>query len=204
MPQSVEDELSVDDYRFVEANQLGTPCSIHRVKPSFIRLLSRTCIATIIMALLLLLSLITLHLMQWHQQDLRGLTPLSQREQEQTMLYLLAGPTLPCLVMILMGGLGLGIVIPQLQSKHIVVCEYGLVQIIQKKKSKYVEIVRWNDIQLIRNIADWNLISVFIRKTHGFIGQSYSITRKSSRPFILDGSYQNLDELIFLIRSKTG
>lgn len=202
MSQPVEDGMSVDNHHFAEVNKLGTPLGVYRIEPSLVRLFRRICLATIIMAVLILLSLITLHLVKWYQQNLQGLIPQSQNEQGQTILYLLVVPSLPCLGMILMGGLGLCIVIPQLQSKRIVICEYGLIQVIKKKKSEYREIVRWSDIQLIRKISDWSLTSTFIRRLYSFAGQSYAITYKNSRVFILDGSYQNLDELIFLIRSK--
>jgi hypothetical protein len=72
---------------------------------------------------------------------------------------------------------------------RVIVCEQGLLKFERKLGKNDVEFVRWEDILAVRQFL---------------IGQDYFITRRGGKALTLTNFYQDIDELIALIRLRSG
>lgn len=127
MSQRSVSEISNEDSRLIEANQLGTPLRLYKLRYGLIRLWSGTIISMIIMGCIALVALLTFTFMNgslpslWHG-------------------YLgKFGLFLPLLVSVLSIACGLFIfyaTVPRDRNERVIVCESGLFQ----NKNKRVEV----------------------------------------------------------------
>ncbi|MFL5703896.1 MAG: hypothetical protein ACJ8AG_13830 [Ktedonobacteraceae bacterium] len=72
---------------------------------------------------------------------------------------------------------------------HVIVCEYGLLQFERILGKNDVEAVHWQDILALRKLPT---------------GQDYVITRQGGKALTLSNFYQDSDELVALIRQRSG
>ena len=175
MSQSVKDELSIGDSHLIDKNHLGAPLSIYRIKPGSGRFFYKVYQFTIVISSLILVITAILGFIGWHQ------------------IYLFITPLFGCACTFFMGIYGLRTEMARLQSARAIVCEHGLLQIIKRIRNNDVEVVRWTNILRIRKAF-----------TFSFIGQeNYYIDRREGKVLILDGCYQDIDELILLIQKRS-
>lgn len=174
MSQSIERQVSDEDYQLIEANRLGTPQGIYRLKPGSIRLLHGGGLFLLVCGVAVPIFLITSSFMGWHKEQADDYLVFAQ-------LVGLSGFSF------LAGLFFLRIVVPQARMKHILVCEHGLLQVEKRIWRKHVQSVHWRDIRAIRK----------------FLGE-YVITYQESEICSLDIMYQNIKELVSLIRQRSG
>lgn len=195
MPQRIESNFSDEDARLIEANQLGSPLGIYRLKPGLIRFFHRIGLALVIMGVVILVIVIILGLIAWHQslvlhqQHIHNLTEALQLQEEQEQVDhkfgVLFSPLLGGLFGLLGGLLCLHIGVPQVRRARVIVCEHGILQI----ENNRVEVVRWEDILAIRE---------------GLIGLEYFIERREGETLTLSSFYKDSDEIVALIRQRSG
>ncbi len=171
MSQSEGSKLSIEDYQLIEANQLGIPLGVYRLKLGYIRLIHWGSLFIIIIGVVFLDAVFIIGIMK--DPEFSVLVP----------------PLLASLFLLLMGGFILSIRVPQVQSMHVIVCEQGLLQIERKIGKNHVEAVHWQDILAVRKLP---------------ISQEYFITRQGGKALTLTNFYQDIDELVALIRQRSG
>jgi hypothetical protein len=174
MSQSIERQVSDEDYQLIEANQLGTPQRIYKLKPGPIRLLQGIGLFLLVCGVAVPILLITSGFMGWHKEQADDYLVLAQ-------LVVLSGFSL------LAGLFSLRIVVPQARKKHVLVCEHGLLHVEKRIWRKHVQSVHWRDIRAVRK----------------FLGE-YAIIYRESEICSLDIMYQNVKELVALIRQRSG
>ena len=171
MSQSEGSKLSIEDYELIEANQLGIPLGVYRLKPGYIRLIHRGGLFIFIIGVVFLGAVFIIGIM---------------KDPEFSVLL---SPLLASLYLLIMGGFILTHRVPQVQSIRVIVCEQGLLQIESKIGKNHVEAVHWQDILAIRKLP---------------ISQEYFITRQGGKALTLTNFYQDIDELVALIRQRSG
>jgi hypothetical protein len=182
MSQAVESELSIDDYQRIEANQLGTPLGIYKLKPGYIRIMRKLSLSLILFLIsFVLITLTIISSIRWYQDQKDSYIEFLFFAHSHFAAWLAGASSL------LFGMLILRVEMPRAQKEHVIVCEQGLLQIGKDFRGKDVDAVRWRDIQAIR-------------KT--FFGQEFSITHAGSETLIFS-FYKDLDELIALIRQQS-
>jgi hypothetical protein len=134
MSQSEGSKLSIEDYELIEANQLGIPLGVYRLKPGYIRLIHWSSLFIIIIGVVFLGAVFIIGI---------------RKDPEFSVLV---SPLLASLFLLLMGGFILSIRVPQVQSMHVIVCEQGLLQIERKIGKNHVEAVHWQDILALRKL----------------------------------------------------
>ena len=134
MSQSSVREISHEDSRLIEANQLGIPLRIYNQRPDFIRLWYNMVFSMIILGcVLLVLSILFAFL------NRNVLSPWPEYLGEFGTFFLLP-------LMIVCGLFLLRVMVPDLGRARVIVCESGLLQ----RTSKRVEILHWNEILAIK------------------------------------------------------
>jgi hypothetical protein len=171
MSQSEGSKLSVEDYQRIEANQLGIPLGVYRLKPGYIRLIHRGGLFTFIIGVVFLGAVFIIGI----RKDLE--------------FSVLLSPLLASLYLLIMGGFILRIRVPQVQSMRVIVCEQGLLQIERKIGKNCVGAVHWQDILAVRKLPT---------------SQEYAITRRGGKALTFTNFYQDIDELVALIRLRSG
>jgi hypothetical protein len=171
MSQSEGSNLSIEDYQLIEANQLGIPLGVYRLKPGYIRLFHWGGLLTFVISAALLITVIITGLMK----DLQ--------------FSVLFSPFVIVFSGLLGGWFFLRVGAPQVRSMHVIVCEHGLLQIERKLGKNHVEAVHWQDILALRKLP---------------ISQEYFITRQGGKALTLTNFYQDIDELVALIRQRSG
>ena len=171
MSQSEGSKLSIEDYQHIEANQLGIPLGVYRLKPGYIRLFHWGGLLTFVISAALLITVIITGLMK----DLQ--------------FSVLFSPFVIVFSGLLGGWFFPRVGAPQVWSMHVIVCEQGLLQIERKIGKNHVEAVHWQDILAVRKLP---------------ISQEYFITRRGGKALTLDIFYQDIDELVALIRQRSG
>jgi hypothetical protein len=175
MSQSIKSQLSANDYQLIEANRLGTPLGVYRLKSGYFYFLQ---VGGLIIFLIGSAALVLLFI---------GL--IVSPHLEYVVPPLLAG-----LSGIIIGGFILLVLVPQEQSAHIIVGEYGLLQIKKKMRGIHVEVVFWETMRL-KDIPT---------ARNAFTDQSYAIKYGENKKLTLSSAYQDLDELVELIVQQSG
>ncbi|MFL5702650.1 MAG: SMI1/KNR4 family protein [Ktedonobacteraceae bacterium] len=129
MQQSVESNLSDEDYQRIEANQLGIPLSVFKLKSSDIRFYSRISLLFSITGIVILVGVIFIGLIK------------------NLQFSVLFAPLLGGLYALFQGGLLYRFKVRRARSERVIVCVQGLLQIRRMIWNDHVEVVRWQDIQ---------------------------------------------------------
>jgi cell wall assembly regulator SMI1 len=129
MQQSVESNLSDEDYQRIEANQLGIPLGVYKLKSSDIRFYSRISLLFSIMGVITLVGVIFIGLIK------------------NLQFSVLFAPLLGGLYALFQGGILNRFKVRQARSERVIVCVQGLLQVRRMIWSDHVEVVRWQDIQ---------------------------------------------------------
>jgi hypothetical protein len=165
--------ISEEDSRLVEANQLGTPLGVYRMRASIVNVFRRVSLAFIVIGAVLIILVSALIL---------GRYLLSQ---QQIDLVFFSPTFLAGVCSILFGLFTLKAEFPHLLNERIIVCENGLIQI----RRNSVEVVHWSDLKAI-----WEKLG----------GLDYALERRGGQALVLNRFYTNFDELITLIRQRSG
>jgi hypothetical protein len=178
MQQSFAYTLSPDDQLLIETHQLGMPLGIYRRKLSTIYFFGAvdtfiflTGIFSFIIAILI-------------QQHVIGANSSSGFDVFQ--------PIMSGVFATLIGLLHLVLGVPRERSRHIIVCEQGLIHACKTLWFKHVvDVFHWDDISSI---------------DQAFFGQTHSINYRNQKVQTLKitGGYQNMEELISLIEQQSG
>jgi cell wall assembly regulator SMI1 len=128
MQQSVESNLSDEDYQRIEANQLGIPLGVYKLKSSEIRFYSRISLLFSIMGVITLVGVIFIGLIQ------------------NLQFSVLFAPLLGGLYALFQGGVLYRFKARRAQSERVIVCVQGLLQVRRMIWSDHVEAVHWKDI----------------------------------------------------------
>ena len=112
MSMTMENLLSDEDYLLIEANLLGAPLDIYRLKQSYIRFIRRTGV------LIFLIGVIVLPLV------IVGFFRVKSNNQFELLIPAL----LPSLYALFKGGVIYRIEVKRAGSERIIVCEQGLLQ----------------------------------------------------------------------------
>ncbi len=160
MQHSMHSQLSEEDAQLIDLNQLGSPLGIYRLKPGLIRFLYGGGLFLLVLGVAVLALVIT----GWHK------APTVDNAVVVLLVTIAVGSLLSGLVI-------LGITLLDTRSERVLLCEYGLLQVM----------VRWNDIQAI--------------KRDGF--RSYYIVQQGKGALTLT-LYQKVDELVELIKQRSG
>jgi|SRR5579883_827459 hypothetical protein len=164
MVEDVMRKISDEDWRLIEANQLGVPIGIYRLRQGYISLFRWGGLGAIFVGLGILL------LASIHAFDLVG-----------TSFY-----PWGIGVLSLIGGISLLLIsLVQLPKERVLVCEDGLLQVANTRTTA----VRWHEIRAIRE--DF------------FPFRKAALVLPRGKELILQG-YQHLDELITLIKQRSG
>ncbi len=174
MSQSEGSTLSVDDYQRIEANQLGIPLGVYKLEQSYIRFIRRIGWLIFMTGIVVLSTAIIIGLIK------------GPANNQLALLFL---PLLGGLYALFQGGVIYRIQVQRAQSERVIVCEQGLLQIKKRITSHRSEVVRWEGIQTIRE---------------AFFSRDYFIIRREGEALTLTRYYHDLDELIALIRLRSG
>lgn len=134
MSITTENLLSNEDYLLVEANTLGAPLNVYKLKPSYIRFIRRVGLFIFWFGVIVLVFAIL--------SFLRG------RPDDLLTFFVMA--LLPGLYAILQGGMFYRIEVNRARRMHIVICEQGLLYVSLKVKRDLVEVIRWKDVQEVK------------------------------------------------------
>lgn len=189
MVQSAGNGFSVDDSHLVELNQLGTPLSIYRLKPEVIRFFRRACLFVLLFGILIIVVGCVVSIVNWHQ-----LFPL------RLFAMIFTGG----LWVLIIGIYTLSIDVPRFQSERVIVCERGLLRVRKWFRKNRVEVVHWVDIVDIGKKFTLSLTVALFKRKFDFIHQSYVIMLQQRAPLILDSQYQDVDEMIAVIKQRSG
>src|SRR5437588_6060832 len=129
MQQSVESNLSDEDYQRIEANQLGIPLGVYKLKSSYIRFYSRISLLVSMMGVVILVGVIIIGIIK--------------RPQFSVLL----APLLGGLYALFQGSVLYRFQVRQAQSERVIVCVQGLLQVRRMIWRDHVEVVGWQDIQ---------------------------------------------------------
>ncbi len=174
MLQSIASQLSEADAQLIEAYQLGTPLSIYRLKPGLLLLLHSIGFIITGCGIVQFVLAIIIVFTRWNQEQPLGYILFS-------ILVIL---TILCLVM---GLTILRVTVPGARKKRVVVCEQGLFQSGKNLGSKEVAVARWSDILAIKRFFN-----------------EYFIMCQGNRVIKFETTYQNIDELVALVKTHSG
>ncbi len=174
MPHSIGSQLSDEDYQLIDRYQFGSPLSIYSLKPGPIRIMYGISLFLLMIAVGVPVFMITTIFMGWHETH----------AGDNFVAAMLVGLAVFSL---LIGLFGLRIEIPHSRRERVLVCEQGLLLAKKKIRGTYVQAVRWNDILAVRRD--------FLR--------NYYIVHQGGAALTLI-AYQNIDELVELIRQRSG
>ena len=174
MIPSIEHQLTNEDHQLIEANRLGTPLSVYKLKPGMVRLLFGASFFLFLLGISVAILVILIGFMGGHPEQPDGNLIFA-------MLIGLSGSGL------LLGLFGLCVAVPQSRKRHLVVCEHGLFQVGSRGRSKQVEVIHWPEIRSVRK----------------FISE-YAILYREHEICSLDILYQNVGELAELVKQRSG
>lgn len=189
MSQSEGSILSSDESNLVETNQLGIPLSVHGFKPEVI------CFFRKVSQLILLLDSLGVivgciaSLVFWNQLQ----------KYHPFVLVFIGG-----LWILLIGLYAFYIDVPRFQSERIIVCEQGLLRVSKGFRKKHVEVVRWGEIVEIGKRLTVSLAAALFKKKLDFNHPSYVLVLQSGTLLIIDSQYQDIDEMMTIIRQHSG
>lgn len=176
MPEAIENQLSDEDRRSIEAHQMGVPLRIYKIKLVVILLMGGAGLCLLIFGAVLSIDLIMANLLGWHKAQI----------DDELIFPLLVGLAGFCF---LAGLFLLGIEVPGMRKRQIIACEQGLLQISMKFRCRHVDAIYWEDIRTIKK----------------FLGSySYTIMCQGDDTFSLDILYQNVKELVALVETRKG
>ena len=95
---------------------------------------------------------------------------------------------LPALYAMFKGGLIYRIEVNRARRMRVILCEQGLLYVTRRIKRDVVEVVSWKDVLDVKK---------------EFIGKSYYLARRRGMPITLSSSFQNMDELVGVIRERS-
>jgi hypothetical protein len=134
MSMTMDNLLSDEDYLLIEANMLGAPLGIYKLKPDYIRFIRRVGVFIFLIGVVVLALAII------------GFFRVKSNNQFELLIPVL----LPALYAILKGGVFYRIEVRRARSMRIIVCEQGLFHVAKKIRSDRVEVVRWKDVLEIK------------------------------------------------------
>lgn len=177
MITTTEDQFSDEDARLSEANQLGIPQRVYRLKPGYIRFLRITGL------LIFSVGVVTLGFSIY-------LALSSGTDLWSSSLF----PTvLGSLYALFHGGVFYGIMARRAWSMRVIICEHGLLQVRKMVRRNSIEVMRWNDILTVKK--------AFLSRDYFIIYQDDK--RQLPATLTLSSSYQHFDELMAVIRQRS-
>lgn len=174
MSQSIERQLSDEDYQLIEAHHLGTPLAIYRLKRGPILCLYSGGIFFLAVGIAVPIYLIVSSVMGWHK---------TQPNDTLVLLQLIGWACCSLLV----GFFLLRVVVPHAWKKHIIACEDGLLQVEKQIWRQQVEVIHWHDILTIKKLLN-----------------EYTLMGQEGKMVSLDKMYQNINMLVALIKTRIG
>ena len=174
MSQPIERQLSEEDYQLLEANHLGHPLSIYRLRVDYIRIIRGLGLLLLVIGCVPPMIMITIVFLGLH------------KEQPDSVFYLFILIVLSSFIF-LMGLFILCVEVPRIRNQHLIICEQGLVEVRKRGWSKQVKMIFWQDIVAIRKVIN-----------------EYSISYQVNNILILDTMYQSINTLIEMIRQRSG
>lgn len=181
MSLPIERTWSDEDSSLLEAHQLGVPLAIYGLRTVYFWTLRAGSFFALSLGIGLFICVPVLSIVQWS----RG-----QRNGEPEVLVigflLLIGLSI---FLVLAGLYILCIELPRAHKRRVLACESGLLLLGQGAKYEKWEVIRWSDILAI---DEWN-------NPYG----KCMIRLRENKVITLDSMYQNIDDLIEMIRSYT-
>jgi hypothetical protein len=149
---------------------------VYKLRPGYIRFLRRIGLSLIILAVVILVAETTISFIQWR----RGQT-------SSDFVFFLLYALLVSLSSLFIGWFILRLEVPQAQIEHMIVCEQGLLQVSKSIGKKQVKMMPWQNILAIKKFPG-----------------GYSLSHREGEIIAFDIMYQNVEELIALIRQQSG
>ncbi len=173
MSRPLEQRLSEED-ELIEANNLGPPLAIFKLKPIYISFL-HLCVFLLVIFFLIFASAGLIYVIgpNWQGSDIDYLS-----------LALVAVMIASCLFGVIFI---LRVALPEAQKQRIIVCEQGLLEVKETLRGRKIAVVDWQDVRRIQRLYG-----------------EYLIKQRGGEAFSLDILYQNVKELIALIKQRSG
>jgi hypothetical protein len=177
MSQSIEQQVSEKDFQLIEANQLGAPLALYRLKPVYVHIMHRCGLILLALGIIFLIFLLTM-----------GVTGSPEGGDRYYRWF--AMNVLVIGISFLFALFALYVEVPRAKKEHIIVCEQGMLQVGNKLLSKHIDVVRWLDV-------------LAIEKSFAIYFSLYSIKRREGESVSLS-MYQNVEELVEEIKQRSG
>lgn len=198
MMQRLEVAIAEEDQQLIEEHQLGALQHTYRLKLSYTRFFRYYGWIFLVLAMGILITTIIFGFIDWQRslalQQQISHNPANafdlQEEQERVDFdfSLLVTPLMGGLYALFKGLLIVRVEIPRAQRERVIVCEHGILHVRRKIRSNHVDVVHWEEMIAIKR---------------SFRGKEYDIQYGEGRFLTLKG-YQDLDELIALIKQQSG
>src|SRR5579872_5522276 len=134
MVQPLEQQLTDEDYQLINANELGPPLAVYKMKPFYLYFLFAVGVSLLILGLII-----------------SGLVWYGDQVVDKVSFAMYVGLSL---VGFLAGIYVLCVELPRIQRQHIVLCEQGLLQVKEMPRGRQLKVVYWRDILTIRRLYD--------------------------------------------------
>jgi len=135
MAQPIEEQLSDEDYQLINANGLGPPLAVYKMKPIYLSFLFAMGICFLILGL-----------------TIGGLVLSGDQGGDKGSFASFVMYMGLSLVGFLTGIYVLLIELPRVQMQHIIVCEQGLLQMKELSRDRKMKVVYWRDVLTIRRL----------------------------------------------------
>lgn len=135
MAQSIEKQLTDEDYQLINANGLGPPLAVYTMKPFYLYFLFAAGVCLLVMGL-----------------TIGGLVLSGDQGGDKGSFASFAMYMGLSLVGFLAGIYVLCVERPRVQKQHIVVCEQGLLQMEELSRRRKIEVLHWRYVLAIKRL----------------------------------------------------